>query len=277
MVESMNTFIHLCQPDTSKSCGACCGLYNYIKNDRISLESRLRERTHLFNAMYRGEESIEDYSRLINAKEPKEKIYEVVYDCEFLGFVNEEVQKVGCLLHPSAIGGIDYRSYSFYGEDLCAGHFCPSYQYLAREEKELVISMIDDWYLYGLIITDIDLVKSFFKEISDFLGEMVQPDIVRNSQRLKEIGKAFFNLKVTWPFKDSDKKRFGKYFFEGWEYRLDKIDYEAIGTQPSKHNDIFLSFSSHFSCVNELREAEKWVEKSIIEFCDEYSYVRKYV
>ena len=128
----------------------------------------------------------------------------------------------------------------------------------------------------GRVVFIDPLARDYIANLRRILGEMVQPDIVRNSQRLKEIGKAFFNLKVTWPFKDSDKKRFGKYFFEGWEYRLDKIDYEAIGTQPSKHNDIFLSFSSHFSCVNELREAEKWVEKSIIEFCDEYSYVRKY-
>ena len=38
-------FVHLCQPDASKSCGACCGLYNYADSSREALAERLRGRT----------------------------------------------------------------------------------------------------------------------------------------------------------------------------------------------------------------------------------------
>ncbi len=41
-------FVHLCQPDASKSCGACCGLYNYADSGREALTERLRNRTRLF-------------------------------------------------------------------------------------------------------------------------------------------------------------------------------------------------------------------------------------
>ena len=38
-------FTHLCQPDSRKSCGACCGIYNYADSSREALVARLRK-TH---------------------------------------------------------------------------------------------------------------------------------------------------------------------------------------------------------------------------------------
>ena len=266
-----NESISLCQPDKTKSCGACCGLYNYLWGDRKSLKEKLLIRTELYRSLKGDEEgSVENYSRIIKAKEPREKLYEVIYNCEFLGFVDDENKKVGCLLHPALNRGKDLRYHSFYGQTLCRDHFCPSYQHLTGQEKELVVLIIDDWYLYGQIITDIDIVKSFFKEVSDMAGETVSPDLVRFSPKLKDIGFRFFSLKVRWPFKDDRKRRFGKYFFEGWEYRLDKIDYQSIGSQPSRYHQIFLSLSSSFRNPWELREAERQVEKFINDFSREY-------
>ena len=69
---------------------------------------------------------------------------------------------VGCLLHPMVNNGKDLREHSFYGKELCASHECPSYIYLTEEEKKSVIYGADDWYIYGLVITDIDFVKGYF-------------------------------------------------------------------------------------------------------------------
>ena len=41
-------FVHLCQPDSGKSCGACCGLYNYADSTKESLVRRLKSRTRIF-------------------------------------------------------------------------------------------------------------------------------------------------------------------------------------------------------------------------------------
>ncbi|MBU1208698.1 MAG: hypothetical protein KKH04_17535 [Proteobacteria bacterium] len=38
---------------------------------------------------------------------------------------------------------------------------CLSYTHLTKVEQSAVFMALDDWYLYGLVITDIDLVKGF--------------------------------------------------------------------------------------------------------------------
>jgi hypothetical protein len=38
---------------------------------------------------------------------------------------------------------------------------CPSYPHLTQVEQAAVFMALDDWYLHGLVITDIDLVKGF--------------------------------------------------------------------------------------------------------------------
>ena len=73
-------------------------------------------------------------------------IYEVIYCCEYLGFLDEAEKKVGCLLHPCQNGGSDMRGVSFYGRELCEGHLCPSYHYLSREEKVALTNIANDWY-----------------------------------------------------------------------------------------------------------------------------------
>ncbi len=67
------------------------------------------------------------------------------------------------------------RDVSFYGRELCDGHFCPSYSYISRAEKLAMLEILDDWYLYGACITDIDLVKEFFRLVSEAAGEMPAP------------------------------------------------------------------------------------------------------
>lgn len=55
--------IVLCQPNESKSCGACCGLYNYVDSSRSSLTLRLRARTRRFRENVKSREDIEKYAR----------------------------------------------------------------------------------------------------------------------------------------------------------------------------------------------------------------------
>ena len=52
---------HLCQPDAAKSCGACCGLYNYLDSSRPALEERLMFRTGLIERVRAGEIDLQTY------------------------------------------------------------------------------------------------------------------------------------------------------------------------------------------------------------------------
>ena len=155
---------HLCQPDGAKSCGACCGLYNWHDHSRETLRSLLQRRTSLFFP-WGKEIDFHYYRQLAEVPASNPKLLETIYNCEFLGFIDQGQKRVGCLLHPSIHEGVDLRGNSFYGAELCAGHFCPSYTHLTKVEQSAVFMALDDWYLYGLVITDIDLVKEFFQKI----------------------------------------------------------------------------------------------------------------
>jgi len=265
----MEDFVHLCQPDAHKSCGACCGLYNYSANSRASLETRLQRRTALFREMVRGTEDLEAFSRAIKEMEDQNRIYEVIYCCEYIGFLDASEKKVGCLLHPMQNGGVDMRDISFYGKELCDGHFCPSYHYISREEKLALINIIDDWHLFGLCITDIDLVKEYFRLISEGVYKMPAPHIFKE-EPFKEISLRFFEFKLRWPFRSPADNRFGKYAFDGRHYMIPYISYEAIGCERSRFDKILLSLSSVFKNAGELRDAERIIQEQIDQFVAAY-------
>lgn len=265
-------FINLCQPDAVKSCGACCGLYNYADSSRSSLVERLRRRTDLFHRMVAGPEDLASFSARILAAEDQRKRYEVIYCCEYAGFLDPEEDRVGCLLHPEQNGGVDMRHVSFYGQQLCKGHFCPSYHYISPQEKAALISIIHDWYLYGLCVTDIDLVKSYFRLISDGVSEMPSVEKFR-MEPLRRAAFAFFSLKTAWPFRSPSADRFGKYFFDGSQYMISHIDYEALGCQKSRFDTIFLSLSSEFRDGGEVKRAEEMIERRIDEFINSYGHL----
>jgi hypothetical protein len=218
----------LCQPDAGKSCAACCGLYNYVDSTRESLTRRLRGRSRRFREVMKTQGEISDYAKETLAEEDFRKRYEVIHCCEYLGFLDEQEKKVGCLLHPAQNSGTDRRAGSFYGQELCAGHLCPSHQYISSVQSQNLIKIINDWYLYGLCLTDIDLVNSYFRLLADRIGEELQPEVF-DYEPLKAIAHEFFIWKVSWPFRSLDINRLGKYYFDGSEYMISQIDYERFG------------------------------------------------
>jgi hypothetical protein len=257
-------FVHLCQPGR-QSCGACCGIYNYADSTRESLVRRFRRRTELYRRLAGPDFDPEAFSRLVLEEEDPAKRYEVIYCCEFVGFLNEEETRVGCLLHPMQNGGRDLRDASFYGRDLCDGHFCPSYTYLAPAEQRALVDLLDDWYLYGLCVTDIDFAKEYFRLISERVGRMPPPETFQKGST-REKALAWFELKLTWPFRSPDVNRLGKYYFDGSQYMISFIDYNALGCERSPFDRIFLSLSSELKCLDDLRRAEAIVESHITAF-----------
>lgn len=262
----------LCQPDPGKSCGACCGLYNYVDASRASLSLRLRARTKRFREMVRTPDDITRYAEATFAAEDFRKRYEVIYCCEYLGFLDEEEKKVGCLLHPMQNNGVDMRGGSFYGREVCAGHLCPSHHFIPRSQQLILLAILDDWYLYGLCLTDIDLVVTYFRLIADRIGQEIKPDVFA-CEELKKIALDYLNWKINWPFRSSEANRLGKYYFDGSQYMISHIDYEKFGREISPLNAVFLSLSSEFSDVRELDAAEKLVWDNISAFVSVY---RKY-
>jgi len=249
----------LCHPDQVKSCGACCGLYNYRANSRAVLTERLRHRSEIFSR-YRGEP---DQYRLAVAHLEAAKLYETIYNCEFLGFIDKHEQRVGCLLHPHGNNGRDLRMISFYGADLCREHLCPSHEKLSTAEKAAIIHLVNDWYLYGLLITDIDLVKSYLGHIQNGVGEEFDPHKLNTNSALALVMQSFFSWKDQWPYSRNEAQRFGKYYFVEAEYHIARIDYDRLGLTPSLYDAILLSLASEFEKKDEVLAAEKMVRENI--------------
>lgn len=265
--------IHLCQPDATKSCAACCGIYNYVGNHRATLAARFDYRTRLFAQVRSGALELEAYRDIIRRREDGKRIYTTIYTCEFVGYLDAGQTRVGCLLHPLQNAGRDLRVVSFYGRDICEGHFCPSYQKLTDKEARCVIASCDDWYLYGAVITDIDFVKCFFRIVQDALGEEINPERIRGDAGLRAILRRYFDLKTTWPFRDQTRPRFGKYYFVGEEYDIDRIDYAALGAEVPVYDPIFLSLASHFKTKTDLDLAKDMLDVIRQEFVHAYTSI----
>ena len=266
---SDSNFIILCQPDERKSCGACCGLYNYVDSSRSSLTLRLRSRTKRFHELVKNAGDIELYAKETLAAEDFKKRYEVIYCCEYLGFLDKDEKKVGCLLHPEQNSGLDLRACSFYGQELCAGQFCPSHHFIPQSQSKILIKIIDDWYLYGLVLTDIDLVTTYFRLLADRVGGELKPEVF-DDVSLKNIVLEYFNWKLTWPFRSLETNRLGKYYFDGSQYMISYIDYAKFGREISPLNAILMSLSSVFKNVEELEAAEKLIWANIENFIAAY-------
>jgi hypothetical protein len=258
----------LCQPDPSKSCGACCGLYNWEDHARGTLIPLLERRTALFFSCGRDPEGFQRaHARETIPSSPKH--LETIYNCEFLGFLDEEQKRVGCLLHPSVNQGRDLRDHCFYGMEICSGHLCPSHSHLTRAEQESVLAALEDWYLYGLVITDIDLVKEFFHHVQTRLGDSVREERLEE-RKIREALRDFFALKESWKFASS-KNRLGKYYFSHSEYQVARIEYEKNWSlKPSRFDKILVSLSSDFRTPEEVFEAESIVEGKIDGFVRAY-------
>jgi hypothetical protein len=220
--------------------------------------------------MVRGPGDLSSFSEATKSAEDQAKRYEEIYCCEYVGFLDEEERRVGCLLHPLRNGGGDMRDVSFYGRELCAGHVCPSYHYLSGAEKQVLIHVLDDWYLYGLCLTDIDLVKKYFRLISDGVYETPSPARFKDGI-LREIARRFFSFKISWPFRSAAANRFGKYYFDGSRYMINHIDYRALGCGRSRFDAIFLSLCSEFRDGEEVRRAEGLVQANIDAFVRSYT------
>ena len=159
--------VYLCQVDDGLSCGACCGLYNLPQVDEDRLCRMLAQRTDAFARTPRQIEALAEFGRRLTDRfEGRQPISEF-HHCPFLGLVGSGRTRVGCLLHPLAEGndGVDFRGLSHYGGMACRIYFCPSHETLARTWKKIVQKTAGGWYLYGLVITEDELLSGFFSAV----------------------------------------------------------------------------------------------------------------
>jgi hypothetical protein len=251
--------VYLCQVNEKVSCGACCGLYNIPDLSRKKLCDMLLERTTGFSKVPREIEAITRFGEEILSEIGDKRPYDEFYHCPFIGFIGKGKARAGCLLHPFSDGnnGVDYRGLGYYGSMTCHIYFCPSYTRLPENHKRVVRESADDWYSYGLIITETALISAFFSEIESRFPEIRDEADIGQNQTLLNIVKAFIDLKVSWPFRPPSETA-ANYFFKDKLYERKPVDYSGINDagRVSRHDVIFRELGSNFKSAEELRYAE---------------------
>lgn len=118
------------------SCSACCGIFNLRKSDTERREW-LRENTRLFLSTDIGRaENIVAFRREREAVTLNHRVRDDIYVCPFLGFIDADEKKTGCLLHPAGSPHPQIhlwehpQNFSFYGEGICLSYDC-----LAKERR----------------------------------------------------------------------------------------------------------------------------------------------
>ena len=253
---------HLCQPDGQKSCAWCCGLYNFQDLGREGLIRRLRARTETFASTDRTISAILHFSDKIRRDEQSQLADPDFYSCEFVGFVDPSETRVGCMLHPLALGNnsIDWRGLSHHGAMACQGFFCRAFRELSSGEKKVILKTVQDWYLYGLVISDVDFTKGFFRLAEERFGRRIDP-VRLLTPGASELLHDFFHWKIDWPFRKpgdnpicaKTSPMLGETYDDGGEE----------DSQPSitPIDRIFRSLGSEFRSAWERQRAKQMVEQ----------------
>ena len=257
--------VYLCQVGESLSCGACCGLYNVEDASFKSLSEILSRRTEAFSAVSRNSNAILNFKQQIEENEARKRPYPEFHHCPYIGFIGKQQSRVGCLLHPLAEGnsGVDFRGLSFYGGLACSAYFCPSHRTLKPHYKKILQAAAQNWYLYGLMITEAEMVKTFFEEVERRLQRPLnEKDFPANGSGL-DIIREFLNLKLDWPYRSPTCKGPANYFFKDPEYAPPSIAYDSIGKAPSRYDLILRALHTAIEDKNTLKKAEGAIEKLI--------------
>lgn len=250
--------IYLCQVSENLSCGACCGLYNVPDLSREKLEKLLAERTGDFASVPRTEDGIFAFQRKHKGPHRLSRPFAQFHHCPFLGLIGERNSRPGCLLHPAAPGndGREYRSLSWYGEQACRNYFCPSTTELSGVYRSILLQTIDNWYDFGLLLTEHALLNAYFAEMTSRLGRPVTEADYAQNTGAREAFREFARLKSHWPFRRQDAPGPCNFFFANGLYPRPEVFRASPDIRQSPYDQLLRELDSGFQSPLEIEEAD---------------------
>jgi hypothetical protein len=257
--------LNLCRPDNQKSCAACCGLYNVPDATRPALWKDLETRTLLFRQTERTVDALQKFEAFISESGTVSPLDGDIHVCEFTGFVDEAFRIVGCMLHPSSPGnrGVDLRGLCHYGSMACKSFYCPAWYELDPRHRNILSETIDDWHLYGLVITDVDFVGSLFGLLEEKIGEELAPVRLTSGPALK-IFKQMLSWKDSCPFGQFLPVRKSRYYFKGSCLHGGNL-YQAHCAR------LLAAVGFTFETGDDMAAAEQFVKQTVEDFVDAYN------
>ncbi|MBU8898852.1 hypothetical protein KRR26_24890 [Corallococcus sp. M34] len=237
----MPVSFHLCQPGGGASCGACCGLYNFQDHSRFMLAEHLSIQTERLRHTPREPAAYRDAAQELLARRPQQPLFPAVRVCPLLGFLDDDRRQVGCLGHPKVTGGVDLRDCGVYRAAICETFTCPSFGWLTDAQARLVQAACADWYVYGLVITDVEFVRGCLRLIEWELGGPARPEAVLARPEALEAMRRLLGLKETAAREDSRAAVFGRFTRDTEGEPVPRtLDYAALGARAAPEDDVVL-------------------------------------
>jgi len=242
----MSVSFHLCQPGGGASCGACCGLYNFRDHSRPALQERLQRHTAALAHVAREPEAYRAAARALAAQDREGALFPAVRICPLLGFLprtpQEDGPRVGCLAHPGVTGGADLRDCGVYRAEVCETFTCPSFGWLGDAQARLIQAACADWYLYGLVITDVEFVQGCLRLLAWECGQEVAPARLQAHPAALSRLRALLRLKEEAAQGSADAGTdgvFGRFRPDAQgEPVLQALDYAALGLHAAPEDDV---------------------------------------
>jgi len=249
----------LCQRGDA-SCGACCGLYNRSDLSRPAVRAALLRSTSALARTERTPAAFRAAAAAL-ASEGPEPMFSSVRVCTLLGFLDAAGSRVGCLAHPRATGGPDLRDCGAYDRLTCDAFLCPSHAWLSEEEAALAAEACGDFYLYGLVVTDVPFLRACLAAVAAAVGARVErrhlasPPFASALRRL---------LAAKEELEPGSEGLFGAFKPgpEGEDLPR-RIDYEAIGRTGSPHDEILTCVGADPRSGNDLDALEAEIGRRV--------------
>ncbi len=241
--------------DKGVSCAACCGLYNVPDPSREGLESLLTRRSEAFAGVPREIWAIDEFGRLESERTEAGGIpLAGFHHCPYIGLIGDGQDHPGCLLHPLAEGnaGVDYRGLSHYGSMTCNMYFCPTHHRVPADIKTALRDAADDWYGFGLMAPDADLIEALFFGERHHGAE--NPSFLVKAQN-RDAWRRLLSLKTDWPYARPGRP-LASYFFNDGLNPKPAVDYSLTGRTGSCYDAVFRELHSVFSSHGDLAAAE---------------------
>jgi hypothetical protein len=157
---------------------------------------------------------------------------------------------------------VDLRGLSYYGSFTCHTYFCQASRELAGRYQELLTTIFDHWYPYGLVLTEVRLVTHLLEAVEARWGWPIDPRAVAVNPMARKALKRLLSLKIDWPWRTEGRHRVARvhYLFNDGAHQRPTF----AGTMTCRrHAPVFQELGTRFSGPDQEKAACRLLDSAI--------------
>ncbi len=141
-------------------------------------------------------------------------------------------------------------------------YFCDTTKDFAPRWKRVLRQVLDDWYLFGLVVTETDLLTAVFSHLESLIEKPLDVSMAGRGLVAAAL-KLLLRLKCRWPFRPASHGTACHYLFSDNAYPKPAVDYHRHNVAPSAYDSILRQMPSVFPDEPALRRAEALIEEHL--------------